>query len=462
MLAGRIVLLVVIFISACQREINKPKPPVRKKTQNRMIQKPPPDNKRLQAAQQAVQYRLHHAAKNGVIHSAAVGVVYHNRLVFARYYRATEKTPFGLASITKTFTGLAIMQLINKKKLQLSTPITDIYPALMIDDPDYGKQKIEIRHLLAHISGMPDTRSYHNPGWIAGKQSQVGFALPKKRYPTGVYMAYSNHGLQLLGAVVAKISGKSLRQYFQQEILQPLKMMHSTINYGVNGAYGVNTSLVDLATWAKVWLNDGRVGQRPRLLTEGTVAKMLIPQVHYPPGRNRAFMGLIWRAKQQKDHILYYHHGGAAARSMAWIQMYPAQQAAVLILSTTAKVDTKALQWRWLMRKRLEKIILTYDHLPDTAFDFQASLPDSQTQAALAGRYKNRLTGSVLQLVFEQGNLYRIRSGKRLFKPESLRVYREKGQWTAYEALYKPASIQPIGLATRTAFYQRMEPDARD
>ena len=416
-----------------------------------------PDPKALKKVQKRIQSWVQYGGRRGIFRSAAVGVVYNNKLIYEYHYRTGKKRAFGVASITKTFTGMAVMQLIDRGKIKLDDPISKFYPKLKIADPKYGGAPVLIRHLLSHTSGMPDTRFYRNPGWINGRTSGVGFALPRQRFPTGTYMAYSNHGMKLLGALVARVSGKSLGAYIKENIFTPLEMKSSGTIRNLSGAYGVNTSLRDLATWAKVWLNDGQAPGLPRILSAGTVGKMLKPLIFFPESENTSFMGLIWRTKQMGRRIAFYHHGGAATGSMAWMQMFPDQKAAILLVSNPGEITGEVLGWRPTLRYRLGDLVSLYAGTKAPVYQFNSSLPGPSTLSLIPGRYKDVLRGGEVRFEIKDKQLYRVLRNRRVrMRPKNTREYKLSKGWGTYEFLFEPGRRNPRGVATDTAYYERL------
>ncbi len=137
-------------------------------------------------------------------------------------------TKHRLASVTKQFTAMAIVQLADENKLKLDAPITTYLP----NYPKANGDKITIHHLLTHTSGLPNYTSfdnyretmlkYHSPMDLVG----LFVDLPLEFTP-GEKFAYSNSGYVLLGAVIEKITGKTYEQVLQDQIFSPLKMNNS-------------------------------------------------------------------------------------------------------------------------------------------------------------------------------------------------------------------------------------------
>jgi D-alanyl-D-alanine carboxypeptidase len=134
---------------------------------------------------------------------------------------------FRLASITKQFTAVAILMLMEQGRLALQDPITRFLP----DYPTHD-HAITIEHLLTHTSGI---RSYTDmpewpPLWRKDFTTQElidFFKYQPMQSAPGKRWAYNNSGYHLLGAIIEQVSGQSYEQFVQQHIFEPLSMRQS-------------------------------------------------------------------------------------------------------------------------------------------------------------------------------------------------------------------------------------------
>ena len=136
---------------------------------------------------------------------------------------------YRIASITKTFTGSAIMQLRAAGLLQLDDPAVSFLPELRGGGGRFGAiESVTIRRLLSHESGLrsePPGTDWSIPrfeGDVArtlAHAGEIGTVVPPNRQ-----WKYSNLGYQLLGEIVARVSGSPYTDYVSEKILQPLGM----------------------------------------------------------------------------------------------------------------------------------------------------------------------------------------------------------------------------------------------
>ena len=170
-------------------------------------------------------------------------------------------TKHRLGSITKQFTAMLIMQLVEQGKLKLDVPISTYLP----DYPKKNGDVITIHHLLTHSSGTPNMTSF--PGFLKNisrnSYSPVQlvnlFADSTLQFKPGERFAYSNSGYILLGYIVEKVSGKPYEQVLQENIFTPLKMNNTGYDhnrlllknraggYEKNGRRYVNANFIDMS-----------------------------------------------------------------------------------------------------------------------------------------------------------------------------------------------------------------------
>ena len=164
----------------------------------------------------------------------AVGFVYDGELLWGKGYGfadvdsgtpVTLDTRFRIASISKTFTAVGILQLRDAGRLSLDDPASAYLD--WFDLRYDGAPPITIRSLLMHASGLP--RDSHNPMWTdCDAPSWDEFASElQKRAPTRApndKFAYSNVGYSLLGGIIEAVSGQTWGEYLQQNILDRLGM----------------------------------------------------------------------------------------------------------------------------------------------------------------------------------------------------------------------------------------------
>jgi CubicO group peptidase (beta-lactamase class C family) len=172
------------------------------------------------------------------IKGAALAIVQGDQILYMHGYGvanaqgdpATAQTPWPMASVTKSFTALAIQQLAQAGKVDLDAPLQTYLPEFRLADPQTAA-KITVRDLLDHTSGISTVEG--NQPYVHSPQTTLDQALSqvahyRPAYPPGAHYEYSNLNYVLLGPVITRASGLSYTDYVQQNILAPLGMTHST------------------------------------------------------------------------------------------------------------------------------------------------------------------------------------------------------------------------------------------
>jgi CubicO group peptidase (beta-lactamase class C family) len=142
-----------------------------------------------------------------------------------------ERSIFHWASITKTFTGIAIMQLRDRGLLDLADPVSLYLPEIReIHNPYGSNDDITIYHLLTHSSGLrgptwpwktEDWHPYEPSSW---KQLVAMFPYSKVSFKPGTAWQYSNLGIVMLGMIIEGITTEDYEYYVDKNILKPLGM----------------------------------------------------------------------------------------------------------------------------------------------------------------------------------------------------------------------------------------------
>ncbi len=140
---------------------------------------------------------------------------------------------FAMGSISKTFTALAIMKLINDGKLNLNDELKIIAPEIKFHNKWEETHPVKIKHLLIHRSGFDDIHisaliKKRNSNFTALEEALVYKESYTVNWQPGLVFSYSNPGYVILGYIIEKISGVTYQEYITQNILLPLKMNETT------------------------------------------------------------------------------------------------------------------------------------------------------------------------------------------------------------------------------------------
>jgi CubicO group peptidase (beta-lactamase class C family) len=172
-------------------------------------------------------------------------VVYHASADTSARHIADGERRFDFASITKLFTTSAIMRLVDKGQIGLDQPIAEIIPEIggtrkigPFEEPvtgrirsyDYPQEEVDagvitIRHLLAHISGLPAWKPLYRTESSGAAWQQI--FQTTWAYPIGAQIVYSDIGFILLGEAIARTMGTRLDEAIDQLVLQPIGATHT-------------------------------------------------------------------------------------------------------------------------------------------------------------------------------------------------------------------------------------------
>ncbi len=297
----------------------------------------------------------------------SIGLVDSGELVWAQGFGyadkksqrlADERTIYKLGSITKVFTGTAIMQLLEQGKLDIDAPIQTYIPELKIQYHIPTDKPITLRRIMSHTSGLPgdalsgmftqNPQSFHA---AIGYLNSVHAA-----YAPDTIVAYSNLATDLLGIVIERASGESYANYIQNEILVPAGMVHSSVedsrinkqqlsqSYRNNKYYeeyplrslpagNLQSSVLELSRFVSIALAQGKP-----LISAATFSAMTSIQtehVQYPSDMN---FGLSWLVTQPSLDYLgpMISHNGGTINFTSTMFILPRYQLGVVILSNSS------------------------------------------------------------------------------------------------------------------------------
>lgn len=203
---------------------------------------PAPDKQLGKALQTFREFYKTGLAEIGVVGSSFV-LVHDNALIACENYGlsdreagrpASERTVYHWASITKTLTGIAVMQLRDRGFLKLDDPVTAYLPELrQVHDPFGSMDKITIRHLMTHSAGFrgatwPWKDRPWQP-WEPPRWEQLAAMLPytEIEFEPGSRWSYSNPGIVFLGRIIELLTNDDYEVYIDKNILKPLQMHES-------------------------------------------------------------------------------------------------------------------------------------------------------------------------------------------------------------------------------------------
>jgi len=287
-------------------------------------------------------------------------------------------TIYHWASITKTMTGIAIMQLRDRGLLKLDDPIVRYVPELAAVHNPYGDTgAITLRQLMSHSAGFRNGtwpwrdqpwQPFEPPGW---EQLKAMLPYTEVKFRPGSRFSYSNPGIVYLGQVIERLSGEDFEVYIDKNILRPLGMHESyfdrtppfllphrshsyyirdgkrvaapfDVDTGVtvsNG--GLNAPLPDMAKYVAFLLGDPkRQAEYDLILKRASLEEMWVPQIaageDFTQGRmaTTTWSGLSFFVDRE-DGIRIVGHNGDQNVFRAYLSLCPEQHMGSLLTFNT-------------------------------------------------------------------------------------------------------------------------------
>jgi CubicO group peptidase (beta-lactamase class C family) len=294
---------------------------------------------------------------------------------------ATPDTVFGIGSVTKSFTALAIMQLVDAGRLHVEDRVADYLPALG-SSATPGLADVTLHHLLTNTSGLPPL-PYLDQALaksVRADPSRELIGLPETKYdrsldtvdelvealaasgvslvrPPGTIFSYSNDGFAMLGRVVELVSGTGYEEYVHANLLAPLGMTRSLFSptqlaqmtdvtelYSYIGGFErvehtpgwweapamtsagfLKSTANDMARYGEVYL-----GLHPDIVSPGSLALMTTPHARTGPSRYYGY-GIMVQPDYRGHKVV--EHGGNIKGVGAWLTTVPTAGVVSVVLA---------------------------------------------------------------------------------------------------------------------------------
>jgi CubicO group peptidase (beta-lactamase class C family) len=300
----------------------------------------------------------------------------------------TVDTLFQTGSISKTFTGTAIMQLVERGKIDLDAPVRKYIKDFRLKDKAVAK-KVTVRHLLTHMGGwVGDYFNDFGNGDDALDKMVKDIARMPQIQTLGTIWSYNNTGFNIASRIIEVVTKKPYEQAMQEMLLDPLGLDmtffypsdilfthrfvvgHQRVKGNVkvarpwaigragNGVGGVVSTVRDLLKYARFHMSHGKKD----VISGKTLKAMRIPQAD---AGAHGLMGITWFIRKVGD-ITVYAHGGATNGQQAYFFFIPDKDIACAILTNSDDggiindgVFSKALQLYFNAKSKLPKPIGT-------------------------------------------------------------------------------------------------------
>ena len=269
----------------------------------------------------------------------------------------TPQTVWFIGSISKQFTAMCILLLTEQNKISLDDDVRKYLPEF----PDYG-QTVTIHHLIHHTSGIRDYCGLVKAKWMSPPEMtnlsmhevlQIIYTQKELNFPPGEMQRYSNSGYVMLAAIVEKVAGKSLGEFAEEHIFNPLGMKNTcyiddnkyiiknralgyisdgkkgyhnaTVNHRHCGPGGVYSTVEDLFLWDQNYYKN-KLGKKRQDLIKTMQSPFIL---NNGETTNYAFGLNVLKYKGQK---LIFHGGGLPGYHAIYFS-FPKYDFSVIILA---------------------------------------------------------------------------------------------------------------------------------
>jgi len=319
----------------------------------------PPTKRVVQALTELIQFEIQDKA----LHGLSIALIKDKETVWSKgfgeqseHVPATPQTAYRVGSVSKLFTNLAVMQLVEAGKLTLDDPVTTYLEDFKPTNP--FATPVTLRHLMTHRSGLvrePPVGHYFDASAPSLTKTVKSLDSTTLLFEPGSKTKYSNAGLAVVGRVLESVSGhRRFESLMRDALIVPVGMTHSdfsltpaiqrnlatgwmwsydrrrfeapTFQLGTGPAGNLFSTVEDLAQFLKVIFNRG-MGPKQRVIKEETLSSMLKPQFGGRYGLGFALGNL----KGQRTH----GHNGAVYGFSTHLSFVHQQKIGVVVAAST-------------------------------------------------------------------------------------------------------------------------------
>lgn len=392
----------------------------------------------LAATLSALDAPIEQAMRDANATKFAIAVVQDDKVIYQRTFGATSETPFYLASVPKSFTGLAARLLAHEKKLDLDAPLTTTLPQLKLPAP-LDPARMSLRDLLTHRLGFNNDgaiwRTSYSGEWT---EEQLFKILERHTVVTPRVFAYDNLGFNLAAFAIERAAKEPWSSVLSSRVFAPLSMKHTTATPCIptktsrtmnRGSGGLCSSVDDMTRWLRVNMTDGILDGK-RIFPLAAMREVHAPQISLQRrfGRlDRYAYGLGWyHADYQGDVVM--HHFGSYPGAWAHVSWMPDRKIgvvalanaynplpdviAMLVYDTLIGRETARTQFDEDMKKIRDRVGGRPQRNAELAKKIASEVGDSdRTLASYAGTYVDEALGTVV--VREQNGELHATNGDR-------------------------------------------------
>ena len=377
-------------------------------------------NERYAAAARTLTTFIEHERAAKAIPAISIALVDGQRIVWARGFGwadsakslpATANTVYRVGSVSKLFTDIGIMQLVERRQLDLDAPVQRYLPDLHPRNPFGGS--ITARELTSHRAGLgrePPVGNYFDDTGPSLAATVASLNRTPLVYAPGSHTKYSNAGIAVLGYILEKTQRESFYPYLKRAVLDPMGLQNSafeplpalrprlakgtmwtidgarsdapTFELGMGPCGSMYSTVTDLGRFLEIMFARGAVGDGRRLLAAATIDSMWTPQ--FAPRGSRTGYGIGFRIGEL-DGRRFIGHDGAIYGFATTLLGMPDDSLGVVVVAT---LDGANAVTDRIAMSALRLAADTRAGRPIAAIDTTSALPAGFALGAM-GRYEN-------------------------------------------------------------------------
>ena len=278
----------------------------------------------------------------------------------------TDETLFQIGSISKTFTGTAIMRLVEQGKLRLDDPIRKHIPGFKVKDAD-ASARATVRDTLTHMGGWEgDFFDDPSSGDDALERIVERMAKLEQTAKVGEMWGYNNAGFYAAGRIIEVVTGKPFEKALAELVLEPVGIDQAylfpadvmtrrfVVGHGApksvatvltpwpipraaNAAGGLTTNVASMLRYAAFHMGDGTSSKGQRVLSAASLAQMRTTVV--PKTGSDLTMGLTWHLGKEGG-LAVAEHGGGTNGQISQLRLVPDKRFAIAVVTNSGRGGT--------------------------------------------------------------------------------------------------------------------------
>lgn len=267
----------------------------------------------------------------------------------------SQKSQRPLASLTKLFTAVAILQLHENNVINLEDNIGKYFPKLHLAKSPHDGKTVRIRHLLHHTTGIPYRSSHNN--YVKCPVRGRTVSVPYQFASAGKLHNYSNVNFHLLACIIEKVTKRSYPDYISHYIFDALDMNNSRISRHSMGASGIYSTAYDLTVFAQGLIDY-------ELISYNSLKELASPPQYLKSTKNSRYYGLGARVITRNHEVKDIYHTGIFNGNFAELHIYPATKSVAIIFGNPSNIHAEGFKkFRWVVNRYLRKYMSAYENV---------------------------------------------------------------------------------------------------